>query len=75
MSRPEHPPARSGRWFGTKQIVALVVAALTLIFILQNRETVHITFFALTVTAALWFVLLIVLVLGVVVGVLVTRRK
>jgi lipopolysaccharide assembly protein A len=75
MSRPEHPTARPGRKLGTKQIVALVVAAVTLIFILQNRDTVQITFFALTVTAALWFVLLIVLVLGVVIGALATRRK
>jgi uncharacterized integral membrane protein len=58
----------------TKQIVALVVAALTLIFIFQNREPVQIAFFTLTVTAALWFVLIIVLAVGVVVGALARRR-
>ena len=74
-TRPEGPATRPRRRFGTKQIVALVVAVLTLIFIMQNRDAVQIAFFTLTVTAALWFVLLIVLVLGVIVGVLATRRR
>lgn len=73
MSSAPAGPAR--RTVSTKQIVALAVAVLTLIFILQNRDAVQIAFFTLTVTAALWFVLLIVLVLGVVIGVLATRRR
>lgn len=72
---PEHPMTRRRRTLGGKQIAALVIAALTLIFILQNRDAVQIAFFTLTVNAALWFVLLIVLALGVAIGVLATRRR
>jgi uncharacterized integral membrane protein len=74
-TRPEHPTAHARRRFGTRQIVALTVIALTLIFVLQNRATVQIAFFTLTVTAALWLVLVIMLGIGVLIGVLAARRK
>jgi len=75
MSRPGQPTAHARRKLGPRQVVAIVVAVLTLIFVLQNRDTVQIAFFTLTVTAALWFVLILVLAIGVLIGVLATRRK
>jgi uncharacterized integral membrane protein len=75
MTRPEGPSAHARRRIGPRQIVAIVVIALTLIFIAQNRDSVQVQFFALTVTAALWFLLIIMVALGVVIGVLASRRK
>jgi uncharacterized integral membrane protein len=65
----------AGRRIGPRQIVALVVIAVTLIFIAQNRDPVQIHFFTLTVTAAMWFMLIIMVALGLIIGWLATRRK
>jgi uncharacterized integral membrane protein len=75
MTRPERPSAHARRRISPRQIVALVVIALTLIFIVQNRDTVQVHFFGLTVTAALWLLLIIMVALGVIIGMLAGRRK
>jgi lipopolysaccharide assembly protein A len=58
-----------------RQIVVLVIVVLAALFIVQNRDTVQIGFFTLTVTASLWLLLVIMFVLGAIVGVLVGRRR
>jgi uncharacterized integral membrane protein len=75
MTRHERAPVPSGRRISARQIVALVVAALTVIFILQNRDPVEIRLFTLTVTASLWLLLIIMVGLGVVIGMLLARRR
>jgi uncharacterized integral membrane protein len=40
--RPERPPVHAQRRISPRQIVALVVIALTLLFVVQNRDTVQI---------------------------------
>jgi putative membrane protein len=72
---PEPATAHPRHGMSPRRILALVVAALTLIFIVQNRDTVQIQFFTLTVTAALWLILVIMVVVGVLIGVLVSRRS
>lgn len=57
------------RWL---TILILVVA---LIFILQNRDRVTITFFTTSFASPMWLVLLITLLVGVVAGVVRTRRR
>ncbi len=52
-------------------IVALLIAAIAVIFALQNTMLVTISFFTWTVTGSLSLVLLITLALGVVIGLLV----
>lgn len=78
MTGPRHQRASSGasgRRISPRQIVALVIAALVVIFIVQNREPVDVRLFTLTVTAALWLLLVIMAGLGVIIGMLLARRR
>ncbi|MEV4244858.1 LapA family protein [Streptosporangium canum] len=54
--------------------VALVLAALGVVFVAQNRERVRIQWLMLTVTSPLWIALLAVLLIGVIIGLLLRRR-
>jgi uncharacterized integral membrane protein len=56
MSRPEEPTHARHR-LGGRQIVALVVAVLTLTFILRDTDTVQMAFLTIAVVAALWLAL------------------
>lgn len=58
------PPSRSRFRPGTRQIVALAVLALVVLFIVQNREPVRIALFAIVVTAPLWIMLTAMVLLG-----------
>ncbi|SFI39055.1 Protein of unknown function [Streptosporangium canum] len=55
--------------------VALVLAALGVVFVAQNRERVRIQWLMLTVTSPLWIALLAVLLVGVIIGLLLRRRS
>lgn len=55
--------------------IAVVIVVVVLVFILQNRHDIAIYLFNATVTAPQWTVLLVTLVLGVIAGLLVRRRR
>lgn len=76
MTEPaEGTPARPPRRITSHQIAALVVAALVVIFIAQNRDPVRIQLFTATLTAPLWLLLVVMVGLGVIVGLLLVRRR
>lgn len=57
------------------QWAGLVIAVLTVVFVLMNRKDQEVSLFGLTLTGPLWFILLIVFVVGWLVGVLTSRRR
>ena len=61
--------------FTPARIAAVLLAALAVMFVVQNRTTTAITVFWIQVQAPLWFTLLTLFVIGWLVGVLVSRRR
>ncbi|QBJ96279.1 LapA family protein [Rhodococcus sp. ABRD24] len=57
------------------QWAALVLAVLAIIFVAQNRNTVSISLFWVSVEAPLWLTLTIIFAIGWVAGVLTMRRR
>ncbi len=78
MTRPADtttaPPSGQRRRVPAKLIVAVVLLAIALTFILQNRDAVDIRLAVVTVSAPLWAALVCMLVLGGLVVYLLTRR-
>lgn len=67
-------PVRSRRRITPRQILALVIAVLAVIFIVQNRDPVQIHWFTITLTSPLWLLLVVTIVVGAAVGLLFARR-
>ena len=63
------------RRISPRLIIALVVTALVVIFIAQNRDPVRIQLFVISVTSPLWLLLVVMVVLGVLAGYLLGRRR
>lgn len=59
----------------TKRLVALVVLAIAVAFIVQNRQTVNITLFLTSATGPLWAALAAVLIFGIACGYLLAYRR
>ncbi|RBM23531.1 DUF1049 domain-containing protein [Prauserella sp. PE36] len=57
------------------RVIALVVAVVVVVFVVQNRDTVDMHLFTVVITGPLWTALLIVAALGVLTGYLLTRRR
>ncbi|OLF05161.1 hypothetical protein BLA60_37205 [Actinophytocola xinjiangensis] len=55
--------------------VALVIAAIALIFVLQNRQKATIELFNISMSAPLWMTLLVTLLIGLVIGLLIRRNR
>lgn len=58
----------------TRQVTGLVLAAVALVVVLQNRGETTLAFFGVSVAAPLWLYTLIVLLVGALIGALLTRR-
>ncbi|CAM2858036.1 LapA family protein [Prescottella defluvii] len=54
---------------------ALALAVLAIIFVAQNRQSVSISLFFVSVTSPLWLTLLVIFAVGWLVGMLTTRRR
>lgn len=68
--------ARGGGWpLNARQTFAAAVGVVALIFILQNTDEVDIDFFTVTLSAPLWLVLGALFVIGMLVGMLLQRRR
>ncbi|MBF6173837.1 hypothetical protein [Nocardia blacklockiae] len=57
------------------QWLALVLAVLSIVFIVENRDRVGIEFLLITVTSPMWLILLVMFVVGWVTGVLTRRAR
>lgn len=63
------------RRFAVRYWVALVLVVLAAIFIAQNRDRPRIHILWVTVESPMWFVLTVMLVVGILVGLLLSRRR
>jgi uncharacterized integral membrane protein len=75
----DHPgkasPGLGRRLLRPGPIIAVVLVIVVLLFVLQNRETVQITVFALNLTAPLWLLTVVTAALGAAIGYLAARRR
>ncbi|MDJ0491305.1 DUF1049 domain-containing protein [Rhodococcus qingshengii] len=58
----------------SRNILALLLVVLAVVFILQNRATTTIQLFWVSVQSPLWLTLVVILLLGWIAGLLTTRR-
>ncbi len=75
MADQERTRASRSRWLSPRVIGALVVLAILLVFIVQNRRTVHVTFLVLSADLSLAWALIAAAVLGAVIAVAVPRLR
>ncbi|MBB3664889.1 MULTISPECIES: LapA family protein [Prauserella salsuginis group] len=60
---------------GPRQVVALLVAVVVVLFVVQNRDVVDMHLFTIVVSAPLWTALVVVAALGALAGFLLTRKR
>lgn len=70
---PSQP--RASRRVTPGQIIALIIALLAVIFVIQNRETVSVQLLGARLSAPLWLLLTIMAAVGLLVGFLLARRR
>ncbi|MGV0814536.1 lipopolysaccharide assembly protein LapA domain-containing protein [Mycolicibacterium boenickei] len=78
MSRDaKDAPAAAGpvRRFALRYWVALILVALAAIFVAQNRDRVSVHVLWVTVESPMWFILVIIFVMGLLIGLLLRRRR
>jgi putative membrane protein len=82
MARSEHgadieAPTTGGRArrFALRYWLALILVALAAIFIAQNRDRPQVHILWITVESPMWFILTVMLVVGILVGLLLRRRR
>jgi uncharacterized integral membrane protein len=61
--------------FALRYWVALILAALAAIFIAQNRDRQNVHILWITVESPMWFIMTVMLVVGVLIGLLLRRRR
>ena len=61
--------------FALRYWVALILAALAAIFIAQNRDRQNVRILWITVESPMWFIMTVMLVVGVLIGLLLRRRR
>ncbi|MEU7813835.1 LapA family protein [Pseudonocardia sp. NPDC049154] len=71
----QRPTGRGRRRITARWVVALVVAVLTVVFVLQNRDPVNVYLFTLTLSAPLWLLQVVMIAVGLLLGLVVTRRR
>lgn len=64
-----------GAWWTSRWVVALLLAVLVLIFVLENRDPVSIRLLIPVVVMPQWVALLIPLIIGLVIGMLARRNR
>jgi len=75
MSNSPQDPRLEGRSITPRQVVAIVLAVLALVVVVQNREDVTLTLLMVEVTMPLWVASLVLLLIGAVVGWLLSSRR
>jgi lipopolysaccharide assembly protein A len=69
------PPKRARRRIAVRYWIALILVALAAIFIAQNRDQPRVHILWITVQAPMWFILTVMLAVGILVGLLLRRRR
>ena len=73
--RPEAPSRRRSAAIRPGQMLAGALIVLAVVFIVQNRERVRINLFTVDVFAPVWLVLTVTVLVGVVIGRLLRRKR
>jgi lipopolysaccharide assembly protein A len=74
-SKASPAPKRSRPAVRPGQVLAMAIVVVAVAFIAQNRERVHIDLFTIDVTAPVWLVLTIMVVVGMAAGALLRGRR
>ncbi|BBZ33072.1 LapA family protein [Mycolicibacterium confluentis] len=72
---PNAPTGGRVRRFALRYWVALILLVLAAVFIAQNRDPVGIHILWITVSAPMWLFFTVLLVVGILVGLLLRRRR
>jgi lipopolysaccharide assembly protein A len=78
MSRNDVERPSSGgrvRRFAVRYWVAIILVALAAIFVAQNRDRVGVHVLWITVNSPMWFILTIIFFVGLLIGLLLRRRR
>ncbi|KWX21015.1 hypothetical protein AFM11_26875 [Mycolicibacterium wolinskyi] len=77
MARDDAPAPTGGakRRFTLRYWVVLILVGLAAIFVAQNRDRVAIHVLWVTVESPMWFILVIIFVVGLFIGLLLRRRR
>lgn len=76
MADSPEVPARDGGWpLSGRQTVALLVSVVVVVFMVQNTDDAVVELFGVDVEAPLWLVLAAIFGIGVLVGMLLQRRR
>jgi putative membrane protein len=78
MSRDDVERPSSGgrvRRFALRYWVAIILVALAAIFVAQNRDRVGVHVLWITVNSSMWFILTIIFFVGLLIGLLLRRRR
>jgi len=78
MSRNDVERPSSGgrvRRFALRYWVAIILVALAAIFVAQNRDRVGVHVLWITVNSPMWFILTIIFFVGLLIGLLLRRRR
>lgn len=77
MARDDTPAPTGGptRRFTLRYWVVLILVGLAAIFVAQNRDRVGIHVLWVTVESPMWFILVIIFVVGLFIGLLLRRRR
>ncbi|MBU9765654.1 DUF1049 domain-containing protein [Mycobacterium sp. TNTM28] len=67
--------AAPARRLALRYWVALILAALAAMFVAQNRDRVSIHVLWVSVESPMWFILVIIFVMGLLIGLLLRRRR
>jgi lipopolysaccharide assembly protein A len=73
--RPDKRERLSVREFLRRRWLAIVLVIVAVIFILQNRSQASVSLFNLNIVMALWLILAIVFIVGLLAGFLLSRRR
>jgi uncharacterized integral membrane protein len=74
-SDAQAPGSKPSRWLSAQVITGLVLAALAVVLVLENRDLVGIRLLLPVVTMPLWTALAAMLLIGAVIGFLVSRPR
>ncbi|WP_022885631.1 DUF1049 domain-containing protein [Glaciibacter superstes] len=76
MSSRDTEPHGNRFWpFGPAQWIAVILIVLAIVFVAQNRASMAIHLFWMTISAPQWFVLVLLVIVGLVAGYLLGRRR
>jgi putative membrane protein len=75
QSPPGSAARRRSRAIRPRQVLALLLTVLAVVFIAQNRDRVQVSLFTIDVSAPVWLLLVVMTVIGIVLGLLLGRSR